>query len=145
MDIIRISWISTFCGYRPHFMDIVRILWISWIYQHFMDIICIGRITSYLACSFRHIFHIFSSGVSEWCITSFLVCNLIFFPLPLTFSLFVLWVSINWILTLSGYMWLLFSLQSKIVFLFRLIFRFVCCIGMLYKRVVWITCCIPAL
>ena len=42
--IIRIFWISTFHGHRPHFLDIsvfvgsICILWISWIYPHFIDL-----------------------------------------------------------------------------------------------------------
>ena len=51
-DIIRILWISTFCGHYPHFVDTstfhgyISISRISWIYLHFSDIICIGCITS---------------------------------------------------------------------------------------------------
>ena len=59
VDIIHISWISSaFRGY---------ILWISWIYPHFVDIICIGHITSYLARNVYPIFLIYSSSVSDWC------------------------------------------------------------------------------
>ena len=73
MDIIRILWKCL------HFLDIIRILWISWIYPHFVGIICIGHITSYLARNVCPIFHIYSSSVSTWCITYFTVCNLIYF------------------------------------------------------------------
>ena len=47
-----------------------------------VDVICIGPITSYLACNFHPIFHIYSSSVNAWCITSFPVCNLICFSVP---------------------------------------------------------------
>ena len=37
-------------------MGIIHILWI---YLHFVDIICIGHITSYLACNVHHVSHSF--------------------------------------------------------------------------------------
>ena len=70
VDIIRILCISILCGYYLHFVDIIHILWILWIYPHFMDIICIGHITSYLARNVCPIFHIYSSSVSDWCMVA---------------------------------------------------------------------------
>ena len=133
MDIICISWIY------PSLMDILRILWT---YPHSVNMICIvhilsylahnvshclhsfilvvniiyiGHITSYLDRNVRPIFHIYSSSESYWCITYFPVCNLICFSIPFFLTLLVLWVSINWIITLSRYMGLLLSFQSKLV------------------------------
>ena len=140
VDIIRISWISTFRGYNFHSMDVIRISWILWIYPRLVDIVCIVCINIYLYCNFCLIFHIYSSIVSEWCITYFPVCNLTWVSFICTFYLFALWVSINWNLTLYGYMCLLLSLPSNLVFIFHLIFRFPCCTGVLYKRVLWISC-----
>ena len=107
-------------------MDIIRI---SWICPNFVDIIFIGHVMRYLSRNVRPIFRIYSSSVSDWCITSFSVCDLICFSVPSSFHLLVLWVSINWILTLSEYMCLLLSLQSKLGFIFWFICLFLCCIG----------------
>ena len=52
-----------------------------------MEIICIGRITSYLTHNVRLKFQIYSSSVSDWCITSFPVCNLIYYYVPYSFQL----------------------------------------------------------
>ena len=103
--------ISTFCGYYPHFLDISAF---RGYYPHFLDIPCIVHITSYLARNVRHvlhslvlvmdfiyighitsylahnvctIFYIYSSSVSDWCITYFTVCNLICFSVPSDFRL----------------------------------------------------------
>ena len=69
------------CRYYPHFVDI-HIPWIlpafcgyNGYYPHFVDIISIYHIKIYLACNVRPIFHIYSSIVSDWCITSFPACN----------------------------------------------------------------------
>ena len=72
-------------GCYLHSVDVILILWISWIYPHFVDTICIGHITSYLACNVCPIFHIYSSGVSDWCITYFSVCTLICFSVTYSF------------------------------------------------------------
>ena len=90
--------ISAFCEYYLHFADIIRIGHstsylarnVSHVFHSLvlvvdiicighilhsvvlvMDIVCIGRITSYLACNVCPIFHIYSSSVSDWCITYF--------------------------------------------------------------------------
>ena len=52
-----------------------------------MDIICIGHITSYLARNVCPIFHIYSSSVSDRCITFPAFCNLIFISIPSSFCL----------------------------------------------------------
>ena len=78
--------ISTFLIYYPHF---VKISTPHGYYPHFLDIIYIDHITSYLARNVRPIFHICSFSESDWCITSFPVCNLSFFSVPLPFALFV--------------------------------------------------------
>ena len=52
-----------------------------------VDIICIDPITGYLSCNVRNIFHIYSSSVNAWCITSFPVCNLIYFSVTSSFRL----------------------------------------------------------
>ena len=85
MDIIRILWIyprsvdiSAFHGYYPHFVDIIRIDHItSYLARNvhhglssfvlFVDIIYIGHTARYLDNNFRHIFHIYSSSESDWC------------------------------------------------------------------------------
>ena len=85
MDIIRILWISLFCGYYPHFVDIYVF---HGYYPHLVDIICIGNITRYLDHNVCTIFYIYSSSVSDWCITSFPVCNLICFYVPSSSFLF---------------------------------------------------------
>ena len=133
------TYITLFCcdrWYYPHFVD----LQVPWIWSSFRGylgyiriswIFCMCHIKSYLSCNVRPIFHIYSYSASKWCITYFPVCILIYFIFPLPFALFVLWVSINWILTLSRYMCLLLSLQSDL-FLFSLIFS----ICVLYWRVV---------
>ena len=77
--IICILWKSIFCGYYPHFLDIIRILWILCIYLHFADITCISHFTTYLPRNASPICNIYSYSVSDWCITSFPVCNLIYF------------------------------------------------------------------
>ena len=64
VDITRILWISTFRGYYPHLGYISAF---SEYYPHFVDIICIGHITSYLARNVRRIFRIHASSVSDWC------------------------------------------------------------------------------
>ena len=81
MDIIRILWMY------PHVVDIIHILWISLIYPHSVDIICIGHIMSYLLNNVHPIFYIYSSSVSDLCITSFTVCNSICFCYPSYFRL----------------------------------------------------------
>ena len=58
-------------------MDIIRILWK---YPRSLNII---QIPSALSLTF------YSSCESDWCITSFPVCNFIFFLFPLTFALLV--------------------------------------------------------
>ena len=90
MNIISIQWISTLHRYYPHFVHIIHITWISWIFPHFVDIICIGHITSYLACNIHPKFHIYSSSERGWCIIYFTVCNLICFSVPNFFALLVL-------------------------------------------------------
>ena len=105
--------ISTFCRYYPHFMDIYvlrgyypHFVEISMIrnyyphlveistslgyYPHFVDIIYIDHIKSYLAHNVSPIFHIYSFSESDWCTTSFPVCNLIIFSVLFPFSLIVL-------------------------------------------------------
>ena len=84
-------YISLFCGDYPPSVDIIRILWkypyfmeiirISWKYPRSVNII---RVSSILSLTF------YSSIESDWCITSFPVCNLIFFIFPIPFALFVL-------------------------------------------------------
>ena len=56
-------------------------------YPHLINNICIGHIISYLARNVRTIFQIYSSSVSDWCITYFPVCNLIYFSVPSSFQL----------------------------------------------------------
>ena len=90
--------IYTFGGYYLHFVDIIRIGHImSYIYRNVchglhsfvlvVDIIYIGHITSYLSRNVRPIFHIYSFSESDWCITSFPVCNLTFFNVTSSFRL----------------------------------------------------------
>ena len=103
MDIIRILWkyprpVDIICILRIylHFVDIIRIghitSYLAGNIHHglhsfvlVVNIIYIDHITSYLACYFRPIFHIYSFSESEWCITSFPVFNLIFFSDPSSF------------------------------------------------------------
>ena len=58
-----ITYITLFCsghGYYPHFVeyphftDIIRI---SCMYPFFVDIICMGLITRYIACNVHHVIH----------------------------------------------------------------------------------------
>ena len=56
-------------------------------YPHFVDIIYIDHIKSYLAPNERPIFNIFSFSESDWCITSFPACNLIIFFCSSSFCL----------------------------------------------------------
>ena len=86
-DIVCILWISMFREHFLHLVDIICISWISWIYPHFMDIICISHITSYLDRNVCRIIHVYSSSVSDWCITSFPVYNLICFSVNSSFRL----------------------------------------------------------
>ena len=53
-------------------MDIIYIGYIFHSFVLVMDIICIGHITSYLAHNVYTIFHIYSSSISEKCITFFI-------------------------------------------------------------------------
>ena len=57
-------------------MDL-HVPWISSIfggyYPKFVHIICIGHITSYLARNVRPILHIYSSSVSDWCNTTYII------------------------------------------------------------------------
>ena len=71
VNMIQISWISTFRGYYPHFVDII----------------CICHIMTYLDHNFCRIFHIYSSIVSDRCITYFTIFNSICFMFPLPFAL----------------------------------------------------------
>ena len=123
MEIIHILWIY------PYF---VYIICISWIYLHLVDIICIDNIESYLACNVHNILHIYSYSVNDWCITSFTVCNLIWFYVPSTFCLvcFVSDYKLN-----PNLIWIYmppFITSIEDSNYFTLNFRFVCCIGMLY-------------
>ena len=104
-------------GYYPPFVGIIRISWILWVYPHLNNIICVGHIKSYLVWNVRPIFHIYSSIVSEWCITYFPFCNLICFSIPSYFWLVHFVSEYNWVLTLSRYMCLHIPLQSKLVFI----------------------------
>ena len=145
MDIICIGQITIYLARNVFhiiqiFVLVVDIIWIGYIIHSFvlfMDIICIGHITSYLAHNIHPIFHIYSSIVNDCCINYFPVCNLIYIFVPSYFWILFWWVSINWILTLSGYMCLLLSLQQKLVFLFHLFFDLrvvlLCCIDVLYS------------
>ena len=155
VDIIRILWIwSEFHGYPctvdvirilwiyPHFVDIVRILWISRIYPHFVDIICIGHIMSYVACNLRPIFHIYSSSVSDWCITYFPVFNLICFSVTYSFCLVRFLSEYEPNPNLIRIHVPTFITSIKDSFSFPLNFSISCCIGVLYKRVEWILCCV---
>ena len=132
-----VLWIlSTFYG-------CIRILWILWIHSHFVDIICIDHITSYLAHNIRPIFHIYSSSVSDWCIPSLPVCDFICFSVASFVSLvcFVSDYKLNtnpiWIYVPSFYH------INQSFFISRFPPRFACCIGVLYKHVLWISCCMP--
>ena len=101
VDIIHILWISWI---YPHFFNIISIghitsylacnglpvLPVIPVFRSFfliVDIICIGTIMSYLARNVHPIFHIYSSSVNAWCVTSFTVCNLIYFSFPSSFRL----------------------------------------------------------
>ena len=141
---------------------------ISWIYPHFVDIIYIGHITSYLARNFCHvlyssvlvvdiiyispitsylarnirpIFHIYSYSESDWRIFYFPVCNLICFYVLSSYC-FVHFVSDYKMKTNTIRIYVPpFITSIKSGYYFRLIFRFACCIGMLYTGVVWSSCC----
>ena len=132
VDIICIGHITSYL-----FFNVCHIIHI---FVLVVDVVLIVDIMSYLARNVRPIFHIYSSIVNNWCIVSFPFCSLIFFLFPLSFVLLVLWVSMNWIIILSGYMCLLLSLQQKLVifcffkitwfFDFRVVLT--CCINVLY-------------
>ena len=130
--------ISTFRGYFPHFCIYPYFVYIIRILCKYPRSVHIIRIPSVLYVIF------YSSSESDWCITYFLVCNLICFSFPSYYSPVFLWLSIKWILTLSGYMCLLLITSIKYN-LVPLNFRFACCIGVLYKRDVYILCCMHVL
>ena len=100
-----------------------------------VHIIFIGRITVYLACNFSSIFHIFSFTVNDWCINSFLVCNLIFFSVPSSFCLFH-FVS-EYTLNRNCIRIYVTSFLTQTIYNFPspLNFWFLCCIGLLYEIV----------
>ena len=87
-----------------------------------MDIVCIGPITSYLACSVRPIFHIYSYSVNSWCITSFNICNLICFSVPSSFLLVCVLSEYKLNPNSIGIYTPHFLLQQKMVIIYRLIF-----------------------
>ena len=119
----------------PYVVGVICILWLSWIYLNFVDIICIGHITSYLARNVGTIFHVYSFCVSDWCITSFTVFNSIFCSVHYSCCL------VNF---MSDYkmnpnpIWMYvppFITSIKDSFSFPLNFRFSCCIGVLYYNI----------
>ena len=101
--------ISTSLGYYPHYVEIYAF---CGYFLHFFDIIYIYHITIYLACNWCPIFHIYSFSESDWCITSFTVCNLIVFYVTLPFDFFFLWVTC----TQMGYLpqWSLYASDTYI-------------------------------
>ena len=123
------------CHVLHIFVLLVDIICIGHILQIFvlvMNIIYIDHIARYLARSVCAIFHIYSSSVSDWCITSFLDFNLIHFSITSSVCLvcFVVDCKLNpnpiriYVST--------FITSIKGIFIFRLNFRF----GVLYTRVI---------
>ena len=91
VDIIRILW------KYPRSIDIIRI---SCIYPYFVEIICIlckyPRSVDIIRISSVPYLTFYSSRKSDWCITYFTVCNLIYLPPPSSFHpVRFLWVNIN--------------------------------------------------
>ena len=129
MDIILIAWIF------PYFVDIMHILWILWIYPHFVYILCIGHIMIYLTCNFRPIFHIYSASVSDWSITYFPVCNLIWFFCYLFFFPYSFFSGNKLNPNPIRIYVPLFITSIKPRFYFLLIFIFACFIGVLYYNI----------
>ena len=63
-----------FRRYYPHFVEISRSYGY---YSHFVDIIYIGHITSYLALNVRPIFHIYSFSESDRCILEYIIVDIV--------------------------------------------------------------------
>ena len=77
--------------FRIYYLHFVEISMSHGYYPHFVDIVYICHIMSYLARNVCPIFYIYPFSESDWCITSFPICNLIiFFSVPLPFAFFVL-------------------------------------------------------
>ena len=79
LNVIYIGHITSYlaCNVIPVLRNSIQVL----------GSIFIGHITSYLACNVCPIIHIYSSSVNDWCITYFLVYNLIFFHVSSSFCL----------------------------------------------------------